>query len=443
MLANSGMGLGLGGTSSAPKRSKCADANKRNPQWPPIEYTQFVRPVAMKYYAHKSMDMLECNFLNGGMDIYVELCKDLCCEFMKELDDSEKFNNYLDYWEHVKWLDHIVTTNTNNVVKGSFGFLYRKKKDEEYDESKKKLLAKLLKVQATCQRYFGSRMKTMPWQVQALKGAMEAHMGGRVVWLPKHAKVIEIPGARIEGGYAKVQWVQITRMEKVPSDIEFAGKLPKASKEFDKRNERSLEALACPISHASVIKFWALHPKTMEAYTLWWNGGSLKSFWTNYNSKVSEATSYKDYHLVNAGLLPVNVDKVKAYRKNRVKLVLSLLTIMGKCHAENIIHNDLSPSNIMLHFPPEKSENVYIGMCNWGMANRFEEEKSSFYGYQTKAEMEANIAERKHVAPELFYVFGPKGLQKLLEVINFGCLDTVQTDLFKLEMPECCFCKEI
>jgi hypothetical protein len=151
-----------------------------------------------------TMDSLEHNYLDGGMDGYVELCKDLCREFMKELDDSKKFNNYLDYWEHVKWLDQIVTTNTNNVVKGTFEVLYRKKKDEEHDESKKELLTKLQKVQATCQGYFGSRTKTMPWQVQALKGAMEAHMDGGVVWLPKHAKVIEIPGAKVEGGYVKV-----------------------------------------------------------------------------------------------------------------------------------------------------------------------------------------------------------------------------------------------
>jgi hypothetical protein len=51
------------------------------------------------------------------------------------------------------------------------------------------------------------------------------------------------------------------------------------------------------------------------------------------------------------------------------------------------------------------------------MASRVEEEKSSFYGYQTKAEMEANIVELKHVAPELFYVFRPKGSRNLLEVI--------------------------
>jgi hypothetical protein len=50
---------------------------------------------------------------------------------------------------------------------------------------------------------------------------------GGVVWLQQHAKVIEILGARVEGGYAKVQWVRIARMEKVPSDIDFARKLSK------------------------------------------------------------------------------------------------------------------------------------------------------------------------------------------------------------------------
>jgi hypothetical protein len=32
-------------------------------------------------------------------------------------------------------------------------------------------------------------------------------MGGGVVWLPQHAKVIEILGDRVEGGYAKIRRV--------------------------------------------------------------------------------------------------------------------------------------------------------------------------------------------------------------------------------------------
>jgi hypothetical protein len=60
-------------------------------------------------------------------------------------------------------------------------------------------------------------------------------------------------------------------MENIPSDIDFVGKLPKATDDFAQMDERSLEALACLVSHAGVIKFWALHPNTMEAYLLWWN----------------------------------------------------------------------------------------------------------------------------------------------------------------------------
>jgi hypothetical protein len=161
----------------------------------------------MRYYAHRDMDMLECTFLDNGLDGYVALCRELCNEFMKACDDSEQFNNYLDYWDHVKWLDTVVIINTTNIVKGTFEVLYPKKGNEEYDESKKQLLAKLYKVEATCRRFSGNKTKTMPWRVQVLKGAIEAHMDEGVVWLPPHAKVIEIPGDRVEGGYVKIQWI--------------------------------------------------------------------------------------------------------------------------------------------------------------------------------------------------------------------------------------------
>jgi hypothetical protein len=115
----------------------------------------------MRYYAHRDMDMLEHTFLDNGLDGYVALCKELCCEFMKACDTSEQFNNYLDYWDHVKWLDTVVTINTTNIVKGTFEVLYPKKGDEEYDESKKQLLAKLYKVQAACWRFSGNKTKMM------------------------------------------------------------------------------------------------------------------------------------------------------------------------------------------------------------------------------------------------------------------------------------------
>jgi hypothetical protein len=52
------------------------------------------------------------------------------------------------------------------------------------------------------------------------------------------------------------------------------------------------------------------------------------------------------------------------------------------------------------------------------MASHVKEKKSSFYGYETKAEMEANIVQRKYMALELFYVFGPQGSQNSLEIMK-------------------------
>ena len=107
---------------------------------------------------------------------------------------------------------------------------------------------------------------------------------------------------------------------------------------------------------------------------------------------------------------------------------------MDKCHAQNILHNDLSPSNIMLHFPPKKSKNMYIGVCEWGMASRIKEKKASLYGYQKKEEMVANMVQRKHVARELFYVFGPEGSQNLLEVMQKKHLYSKATDVYSIDV---------
>jgi serine/threonine protein kinase len=105
---------------------------------------------------------------------------------------------------------------------------------------------------------------------------------------------------------------------------------------------------------------------------------------------------------------------------------------MDKYHAHNILHNDLSPSNIMLHFPLGKPENVYTRVCDWGMTSHVKEKKASLYGYEKKEEMVANIAQRKHVAPELFYVSEPEGSRNLLEVMQKKHLYTKAADAYSV-----------
>jgi hypothetical protein len=81
---------------------------------------------------------------------------------------------------------------------------------------------------------------------------------------------------------------------------------------------------------------------------------------------------------------------------------------------------------------PDKLENIYIGMCDWGMASRIKEKKASLYGYQKKEEMVANIAQQKHVAHELFYVFGPEDSRNSLEVMQKKHLYSKATDAYSV-----------
>jgi hypothetical protein len=82
--------------------------------------------------------------------------------------------------------------------------------------------------------------------------------------------------------------VWIERFDCIPNTIELVGKTPKTNDKWEACKQCSIEALACPCGHPSVIKVLAIHSKTMEAYTLWWNGGTLQKM-LDYNMKYSLA----------------------------------------------------------------------------------------------------------------------------------------------------------
>jgi serine/threonine protein kinase len=103
--------------------------------------------------------------------------------------------------------------------------------------------------------------------------------------------------------------------------------------------------------------------------------------------------------------------EVHAYHTKRAKLALSLIMTMARVHKSKILHNDISPSNILLHFLLDHVDRVYIGVCDWGMATCIIEVVHLVYGYPTKDEIQRNKKECFWVALELFYVYGPPNLR--------------------------------
>ena len=102
-------------------------------------------------------------------------------------------------------------------------------------------------------------------------------------------------------------------MTGIPTNCDFVPKKSKAATPLLQRQAQSMEACVNPIQHPGMIKFWANHHKTMESYTLWWNGGSLASFLQKLNSKVSEAIPLENIKFSSGELLLDELDKVMLY----------------------------------------------------------------------------------------------------------------------------------
>jgi hypothetical protein len=156
---------------------------------------------------------------------------------------------------------------------------------------------------------------------------MEQYMGGGVVYLLEMAEVIAVPGFGNEGGYGEIRKVWISRVVNIPTVIDFVGKMSKATSEGAKRKELAVEALACPIEHVGLIKFWAVNSKMMEVYILWWNDGSFRSF-LRINSKVSPAEDYENI-LNHPAHTMQELEMIKAYRTKAAKLAMSLIITMS------------------------------------------------------------------------------------------------------------------
>jgi hypothetical protein len=69
----------------------------------------------------------------------------------------------------------------------------------------------------------------------------------------------------------------------------------------------------------------------------------------------------------------------------------------------------MSPDNVLLHFPPNSEDKVYIGICDWAMAGNFNDLKESLYIHESQEARTGIMQHRWWVTPELNYVLPPPG----------------------------------
>jgi serine/threonine protein kinase len=233
-----------------------------------------------------------------------------------------------------------------------------------------------------------------------------------------------------EGGHGKVRKVRITGLDTVPPYIALAGKMPKTKDLRDQRVEQSVEALVCPLNHAGLIKFFAINSETMEAYTLWWNGGHLGEL-LDLNKKVSPTCEWHEMHLIRE--LPEEKQKeVSLFRRHKAKLAWTLVYVTHLLHQSSVLHNDLSPRNILLHYPDYSNEIINIGICDFGITSRINEKAPSHYGYPSINETKKQQKGRWWVAPELFYTYGPPNSDTSIPIMQSRHIYTKQSDSYSV-----------
>jgi serine/threonine protein kinase len=101
--------------------------------------------------------------------------------------------------------------------------------------------------------------------------------------------------------------------------------------------------------------------------------------------------------------------RVEVFRKKRHELAWTFLNTMNNVHHCHTLHKDMSPDNVLLHFPPNSPDKVYIGICDWAIARNFNDLKESFYIHESQEARTRLMQHRWWVALELNYVLPPPG----------------------------------
>jgi hypothetical protein len=169
---------------------------------------------------------------------------------------------------------------------------------------------------------------------------------------------VSYQGKKMEGGYGTIQKCFIENDPAIPKHWAFAAKTQKGNMVAARTVRFNAEAMALRSAHKDCIKWIAVHPTKSEGYTLWWNGGTI---WEMIREEALYYCESVHFTLQATILIDSNDDyqkkldtarRVEVFRKKRHELAWTFLNTMNNVHHYHTLHNDISPNNVLLHFPP-------------------------------------------------------------------------------------------
>lgn len=127
----------------------------------------------------------------------------------------------------------------------------------------------------------------------------------------------------------------------------------------------AMEATRLTVTHRGMVGPLAIHRDEDNPIIIYhyWNGGNL-SHWTweaNRDSKQAPPRYYKS--------ISKDIGTLERVQRHLFHIISGLLYTIDFMHSKDTLHNDIHLRNIFLHFSTT-SEEVYVGLGDWGKATR-------------------------------------------------------------------------
>jgi hypothetical protein len=312
---------------------------------PSSECKEFVVALIARFYERESTMSLE--------SCYVRYVEEGITKFKLDALHNDKWMEETQKSGYQKFLDNVVHDSIWNVknILTKYGKAHQPGNAAFMDViATTDLFATRLKLFTKSR----NQAKSIAWWTSPTGMVEAASQRRHLVALPPTAKVIPIDNIRRQGGYATIRRVCLEGVPEFNPWWEFAAK---QSNQIDKQNdlakmEHQNESMAVTIPHAGVIRFAAIHAERYKGYAFWWNGGTLRDMFNldnRYGDNIATRVAYEN----TSGDELLCAKHLRRFRKKQMELAWALLHIMDEVHKSHNLHNDISPNNILLHFPEE------------------------------------------------------------------------------------------
>ena len=377
-------------------------ARRQNEDKPDKECRDEVLREIYKFFMEHPMSFFILSYLQYTVEVGKAAFSRDITELVDRVVDTDKWRNQKMKSGYTVWIEHRINDamwNGDTLV-DRFAREAEIINSAEYEETKAKL-----KQWHEDTRRWRSRGGHRPSETQ-LK-----FRGDQLVYLADTADVHYFQ-ERYRGGFGDVTRCHIKNDPSFPEHMMLASKVARNMPKAQKTALFNSEALAVRSPHRGCIKWIAVHHTNEEGFTEWWNGGTIRTM-LNDNNMFGEKPADSAFMWQLRGDVRFKetsferAHQVAFFRKQRMELAWTLLNIMNNIHQSHILHNDLSPDNILLHFEPQfQPQHVYIGVCDWGLSTNSANPRESPYWASSLAVRDVERSPRKGrwwIAPELYY----------------------------------------